>query len=380
MLVAVVPWRWDAWKRRRIGRTATTVAAVCAVFISAGLIANHLGSFYPTLGSLLGTSSDPGEGANFEAGDNGAYLGNAFDTQKKLAAQGKGTTVHVQLTGQRTGITRDVDVYLPAAYTDPKYAGKKFPVVEWFHGFPGEPREVVALFKVPELFDTAIANGTLPPTVVIIPDINGEPRLTHDEESVDAVHGKATDTFLSADVRSWAVKTFRVRKDRAGWALAGWSSGGYTALNFLFRHPQWYSIAISQSGYDQTITDVTTGDLFQGRNDVKTANDVSANMRAHPVAAHLLITAGKQEHDEQEAMTRMRNAVTAPTLADFYSFDGGGHNQDAVKAQLPFIVSWLGQYLPGPSAQLAGEDTKGGVAPWKLPDTGGKGALVGTES
>jgi enterochelin esterase-like enzyme len=384
VLVGLVPWRWDAWRHRRAGRTITVLAAVLAVVVSSGLVANRLGSFYPTLGALLGTSADPGEGTLAEAGPNGTDLVSVLPKVRDQAAAGKGSTIHLTVTGARTHLTRDVDVYLPAAYSDPRMANVRFPVVEWFPGFPGEPREVVSFFGLPARLDAAISADRMPPAVVIIPDINGEPRMSHDEECVDAVGGTPDDTFLSADIHTWALHALRVRQGRTSWALAGWSSGGYCALNLALRHPQWYGTAASQSGYDAAPEDVVTGDLFHGRGDIRAANDVSVLLRTHPVPMNVLVTAGRDEREEQAALARIRAAATAPVQVDSAEFPGGGHNADAVRAQLPEVIGWLGAQLPPPvvpeehppGGMVAGP----GIRPWPLPDPGTRGALVGTQA
>ena len=275
--------------------------------------------------------------------------------------------MHITVTGRASRLTRDVDVYLPPGYDDPD-AALRFPVVEWFPGFPGEPREVAALFGLPAMLDDAIDRDRMPPTVVIIPDINGEPRLSHDQECVDAVAGPADDTFLSSDVRTWALSRLRVRADRPGWALAGWSTGGYCAMNLALRHPTWYGTSASQSGYDATAEDATTGDLFAGREDLRRANDVSELLRSHPVPLGLLVTAGVEERDEQNAAERIHLAATLPVDLTRITFVGGGHNTDAVRAQLPTILGWLGTHLPAPIApddHPAGTRTEqSAVPPW----------------
>jgi enterochelin esterase-like enzyme len=379
--VGVVPWRWDRWHRRRVGRTVSTVMAVVLVVVACGATVNRLGSFYPTLGSLIGTSSNPADGTVVEAGTGGARLAGTRGVRVARARDGHGTTVHLTLSGPRSRLTRDVDVYLPADYDDPAAPGLRFPVVEWFPGFPGEPREVMALFGLPQLLDDAIAQHRLPPVVVLVPDTNGEPRLSHDEECVDAVGGPADDTFLSADVRSWALQQLHVRGDRRGWALAGWSSGGYCALDLAVRHPQWYGTAASQSGYDHAAEDVTTGDLFRGRADVAAANDLVSLLHTHPTPLAMLLTAGTGETEEQQAIERVLAAAPPEVSSSTIGFPGGGHNRDAVRAQLPTILDWLGEHLPGPVA--AGEPVPARLdhepAPWPLPDPGAPGALVGTE-
>ncbi|MTD57952.1 alpha/beta hydrolase [Amycolatopsis pithecellobii] len=381
--VVVVPLAWDRWRRRALGRTATTVLAVLSVVAACGLAVNAAGSFYPTLGSLLGTSPNPEEGTVADAGPDGRDLGRTLATVGERAAGGHGSLLHLTVTGHRTGLTRDVDVYLPAGYTAPEWAGFRFPVVEWIPHFPGEPRQVATLYGLPEELDRAIADHRLPPVVVIVPDPNGEPRLTHDSECVDAVGGTANDTYLSADLRSWALSTLRVRSDREGWAIAGWSSGGYCALNLTARHPQWFSVAVSMSGYDATPNDLETGDLFHGRNDIRDANDVSSVLRAHPSPVRLLASADGSAPDERAALDRLRAAAAPPVQLTTTVLSPAGHNLNAVRAELPAILDWLGTQLGNPirmGSGLPGQTVAGGIVAWPLPDPGIRGSLHGTDT
>ena len=370
LTVCLVPWRWDAWRRRRLGRCITVLVAVCVVVLACATEVNRLGSFYPTLGTLIGTSSDPAGGSDLEAGPDGDRLAATRAVRVARSRSGHGTTVHLTVTGQSSHLTRDVDVYLPPGYDDAD-AALRFPVIEWFPGFPGEPREVTALFGLPGILDDAIDHDRMPPAVVVVPDTNGEPRLSHDEECVDAVAGAADDTFLSADLRTWALSRVRVRADRPGWALAGWSTGGYCAMNLALRHPAWYGTAASQSGYDATAQDATTGDLFAGREDLRRANDVTEGLRSHPVPLGLLVTAGIAERDEQEAAERIHLAAAPPVALTRITFPGGGHNTDAVRAQLPTILGWLGTQLPAPIAPddrpLGTRTEQPSVPPWNAP-------------
>ena len=368
--VALVPWRWETWRRRRLGRTLSVLVALTAVLVASAGEVNRLGSFFPTLGALIGTSSDPAGGTDVEAGPDGDRLDATRAVRVSRSRAGHGTSEHLRLAGARSGLVRDVDVYLPPGYDDLN-AALRFPVIEWFPGFPGEPREMTALFGLPTLLDEAITTGRMPPTVVIVPDINGEPRLTHDEECVDAVAGPADDTFLSADVRSFALSRLRVRTDRAGWALSGWSTGGYCALNLAMRHPAWYATAASHSGYDTAARDATTGDLFAGRDDLRRANDVAVLLRTHPVPINLLVAAGAAERDEQGAAARIAAAAAPPVALTRLTFPGGGHNSDSVRAQLPTVLDWLGDHLPPARAPdphpIGVRIDQPAITPWDAP-------------
>lgn len=376
--VVLVPWRWDAWRQKRVGRSATVLLAVVAVVLGSGLAVNRMGEFYPTLGALLGSSPNPAEGTDAEGGRDGGDLNRALDVVTARGGHGKGTLVHFTVAGRRTKINRDLDVYFPPGYAARAFAGFHFPVIEWIPHFPGEPRAFAVEYDMPTMLDAAIDSLRMPPTVVIVPDPNGEPRLTHDSECVDAVGGPANDTYLSADVRDWATHTLRVRGDRAGWAVAGWSSGGYCAMDLVTRHPQWYSVAVSMSGYDRTPQDTVTGDLFHGRADVRNANDVSATLHHHPSPVHILACADGAAEDEQAALARLRAAAVPPDQLTTWVFSPAGHNLAAVRAELPSVLDWLAGTMadpikvtdPGPARR-----TDQSTQAWALPDTGTPGAL-----
>lgn len=381
LAVIAVPWFWDKWRWKRTLRSASTVLAVLLVLLSSGLALNMVGGFFPTLGSLLGTSANPGEGTNGEGGANGSGLGRLAEANYQRALQGKGSTVHMPVKGKRTGIERDVNVYFPAAYADPAWQDRLFPVIEWFPNYPSGPEVAINTYRLPDALDAAIAKGKLPPSVVIIPDPSGQPRINHDSECVDAVDGGANDTYLSADIRQWAVQTLRVSPERRAWSLAGWSSGGYCAMNLAARHPQWYANVVSVSGYDKAQTGVETGgDLFKGRPDVGDANTVSKTLHKNPAALDILAIAGQREPDELAAIEAIKSALVAPAKLFTWTIPDAGHNVNTLKSQLAPVLSWLGQRsaapTPPPDPPVTGT---GGVQPWSLPNTGSRGALTGVQ-
>ena len=72
--------------------------------------------------------------------------------------------------------------------------------------------------------------------------------------------------------RAAVTAQFRVRTDRAGWAILGTSTGGFCAANLAMRHPDRYAAAASLSGYFTAITDRTTGDLYRGDQKLRNEN------------------------------------------------------------------------------------------------------------
>lgn len=381
LAVIAVPVCWEKWGWKKTGRSASTLAAVVLILVSSGLALNIVGGFFPTLGSLLGTSVNPGEGTSGEAGENGAGLSRLQDANAQRARAGKSSVLHMTVKGQRTGITRDVNLYLPPEYSDPSYRDYVFPVIEWIPNYPSGPEVALKPYGLPEALDAAMVKGLLPPSVVIIPDPTGNPRIGHDSECVDEVNGHANDTYLRSDIRNWALHTLHVNPDRKAWTLAGWSSGGYCALNLASRHPQWYSTAVSVSGYDKASIDGETENLYKGRKDVADANTVSLNLQRHPAPLDLLIIAGSQEKDEKASIDTIGKAISAPTVMYSWIIPDAGHNMNTFKSQLPDVLSWIGSKSasPRPKSDQRIAST-GGVKPWALPQTGVKGALANLDS
>ncbi|MFI5605628.1 alpha/beta hydrolase [Amycolatopsis sp. NPDC051903] len=380
LAVVVVPWFWDRWrKRKQLGRSATVLTAVVLVVVSVALVGNLIGGFFPTLGSLLGTGVYAAESVDAEAGDNGADLDKLRDLGVVHARDGKGTVLHAKVTGRRTGLSRDVAVYLPPQYFQLAYRGLRFPAIEWIPNYPSGPEVATSGYHLPEQLDAAIAKHVLPPAVVVIPDPTGVPKVGHDTECVDEVGGTPNDTYLSADLREWAIQRLGLNPARGAWAVAGWSSGGYCALNLVTRHPQWFATAVSVSGYDRAQVDSETEDLFHGRHDIDDANNVRVNVRLHPSPVDLLAISGDEESYESFAIDQIRAAAQPPIRFSSWRIPDAGHNMNTFKTQLPDVLAWLGQRLPGPCAEGRPVAVSGGVRPWPLPSTGARGGLSSTD-
>ncbi|MEV7093265.1 alpha/beta hydrolase-fold protein [Amycolatopsis sp. NPDC051045] len=379
LAIIAVPWCWDRWKRKRLWRSATILLAVVLLVLSTGMAGNMIGGFFPTVGSLLGTGVYSAQGTDAEAAQNGEDLEKLRDTGVAHAREGKGTVVHMKVAGRRTKITRDVTVYLPPQYFDAAFKDLRFPAIEWIPNYPSGPEVVTGGYHLPEQLDAAIAKHVLPPTVVIVPDAIGVPKVGHDTECIDEVDGTANDTYLTADLRDWALQKLGVAANRRAWTIAGWSSGGYCAMNLVTRHPQWYGQAVSVSGYDKAQIDAETKDLFHGRQDINDANNVRLNVRLHPSPVEILAISGEKESYESFAIDQIRAAARPPVQFSSWRIKDAGHNMNTFKSQLPDVLAWIGAHTTGTSPAGRPTETTGGVLPWPLPRSGAQGALADTD-
>ncbi|MFI5583745.1 alpha/beta hydrolase [Amycolatopsis sp. NPDC051758] len=376
LAIIAVPWFWDRWKRKRLWRSATILLAVVLVVLTTGLTGNMIGGFFPTVGSVLGTGAYDAQGTDAEAAQNGEGLEDLRVTGAARGHRGKGTVVHMKVTGRRTQLTRDVTVYLPPLYFDAAYQGLRFPAVEWIPNYPSGPEVFTSGYQMPEQLDAAIAKHALPQAVVIVPDPTGVPKIGHDTECVDEVDGTANDTYLTADLRDWALQKLGVSPNRRAWTIAGWSSGGFCAMNLATRHPQWYGQAVSVSGYDKAQIDAETEDLFKGRQDINDANNVGVNVRLHPSPVDILAISGDKENSENSAIDRIRAAARPPIQLSTWRVPDAGHNMNTFKSQIPDVLAWIGAHTTAPAPAGRRVETGGGVLPWPLPRSGAHGSLA----
>src|SRR5690242_18333807 len=379
LAVIAVPWFWDRWKRKRLWRSATVVLGVVLVVVTTGMAGNMIGGFFPTVGSLLGTGVYAAQGTDAEAAQNGEDLDKLRDTGVEHAQAGKGTVVHMKVAGRRTKLTRDVTVYLPPQYFDAAFKELRFPAIEWIPNYPSGPEVFTSGYHLPEQLDAAIAKRALPPTVVIVPDPTGVPKVGHDTECVDEVDGTANDTYLTADLRDWSLKKLGVSPHRRAWTIAGWSSGGYCAMNLVTRHPQWYGQAVSVSGYDKAQIDGETENLFKNRQDINDANNVRVNVGLHPAPIDILAVSGDKEANESASIDRIRQAARPPVQFSSWRIPDAGHNMNTFKSQIPDVLMWIGAHTAGPAPAGRQLETTGGPLPWPLPRSGAHGALADTD-
>ncbi|HVB27720.1 MAG TPA: alpha/beta hydrolase-fold protein [Mycobacteriales bacterium] len=343
--VTVATWdrpRW-AWGRR------ITAVAACQLLLSSAVLLeiNHLYDFVPTWSYLVGAS--PSAGTRDQPGRLDQRL---YALAAGLRRPGHGVVLPWIFAGGHSGIIREAEVYLPAAYFDPGERTTAFPVLELFSGVPGSPLSWTASLHLGRVLDREIATGRVAPLVAVVPAINGGE--FSDTECVNVVHGEQDDTYLTTDLRTALVRDFRIRRDRRGWAMAGYSTGGYCALNLAFRHPALYTAAASLSGNFAPYLDATTGALFGSSVRLEHANDPLWEARlgsVPPVALYLATAADDVGTVEQlrSFLAELRSA-TPPTIVIVAS---GGHSTGVWRALEAPMLDWLSAQLGSPAAARA---------------------------
>lgn len=133
---------------------------------------------------------------------------------------------------------RDLYVYLPPGY-DP---AQRYPIAFWMH--MGRQDEKAFLGDIAYEFDEAMACGTMPPTIVVVPDgsFHGEPpMLTAGSFFINSRAGRYGD-YLMNDIWEFVTAHFPVRPEREAHVLMGASMGGFGAYNLGFKYADRFKI------------------------------------------------------------------------------------------------------------------------------------------
>lgn len=237
-------------------RAAFRVIAACLAFVVAAqfgiLLVNRYFSYYQTWGAAVADFSDtsPNSGPRVPVGH--LLIGDhspAFDAHSvylKLALR-QGYTVHMNIAGKLSHITRSVYIYLPPQYFEPQYKGYRFPVIELIHGQPGRPQDWINVVGVQVSLDNLVNQRRAKPAVLVMPDANGGNTISL--QCLNQVGGPQDLTYLAQDVPAAVSHLLRVEPPGVGWGVAGYSEGGFCAANMALRFRYRYGAAASLSGY-----------------------------------------------------------------------------------------------------------------------------------
>jgi enterochelin esterase-like enzyme len=242
-------------------------------------------------------------------------------------------------------------VYLPPQYRSVAYAHVAFPVVEAFNGSPGRPADWINGIRADAQLDTAIDHRLVAPAIVVFPPTNTG--FLRSLECADTKDGLRDETYLTTDVRRWAVTHLRTARRR--WTVIGYSTGGYCALDLALRHPDEFDRAISLDGYGRALQDHYARGLWRDRSD-RLAHSPDWWMQDHkpePVAIYL--SAGTHDHDAAKDALRTWNALTSSgwrSSTDRLVIEQDGHHtfRDWERAFIPSL-RWA---LPGTDGRLQG--------------------------
>jgi enterochelin esterase-like enzyme len=270
-----------------------------------------------------------------------------------ISATGTATAVQsgrigwVDLPGKLSGYDRRGLLYLPPQYGEAKYARVRFPVVELFHGTPGNPLAWNNELKVSQVVNSLLAKHLIGPMVLVMPAINGA-----GHQYQDCVNGPASndETYLLKDVRTDMLAHYRVSGDAYEWGASGYSSGGYCSANLALRHRGSFGAAAIINGYYRA----TDGQAHGALNNIPLLEAANSPLylaeRLTPDTSPLpafWVAAGTHDKSDYQPATMFAAALDRIEQVPFYQLNAGD-TANAWAAALPAALTWLWQQLAPP--------------------------------
>ena len=141
-----------------------------------------------------------------------------------------GTVVHHTYESKTTGLTRGVNVLVPAGYDE----SKKYPVLYLLHGIFGNEYSFTndPNMKIELITGNLIASGEAVDMIVVFPDMFAKTRADH-EPGFNVESYLAYDNFINDfenDLIPFIESTYSTLTDREHRAIAGFSMGGRESM------------------------------------------------------------------------------------------------------------------------------------------------------
>jgi enterochelin esterase-like enzyme len=336
-------------------QVAVRVLAAALAFVPAMLFGvaavNKYYDYYQTWGSAAadlaatGISNVP----QLPSSDSRQQLARTLSriTGGATAAQ-QGETVRIPVHGPLSHLTRTVYLYLPPQYFQARYARARFPAIELITGFPGEPQDWINVVGVTQSYLTLLRDGAAQPTVLVMPDANGGPRISL--QCLNVWHGPQDATFLGVDLPGTLSRTLRVAPPGPAWGVAGYSEGGYCAADLALRYPARFGAAGVLSGYfvpgdDQLGNPVRTVNPFGPSKAQRALNTPMRRVQAlgvnEPIPQFWLGAGGAFREDVSAAQAFQRRLLPRQPDVAVHIASGGKHNMATWRALIPPMLEWM---------------------------------------
>ncbi len=336
-----------------VARLLTQLGVSAMALLVVGVALNNENGWYSDWGDLLGSGSsgvqqDTG-GASaakaLQARPTGSGLGGLTPaTLPALPAPGQRVQTF-QFTGPHSGLTGRVMVSLPRGYEDPANAGKTYPVIEAFHGYPGTPEVWMHGVNLVPSIDALAVQHLMNDAVVVAPQI--EFPTGTDTECVNGGKGQPqVETWLSTDVPGKIASTLRVRTDRTSWAALGFSSGGWCAAMATMLHPDVFGAGIILGGYTSPEFGNSYRPFHRGGPAAK-RYDLIALARSSPSPVALWLQTSKADGLSYGSSRALLKAARAPLAIQSRVELNAGHRMSVWADVVPEALTWLGATVSG---------------------------------
>lgn len=236
-------------------------------------------------------------------------------------------------------------VYLPAGYERDR---RRYPVVYLLHGHSGDETDWIRVGEADRTADRLIAEGDLPPVILIMPDARNSWYVDSDPVTGSGAWERAVAEDLVAHVD----ETWRTVPERRGRAVAGLSMGGFGALHLALRHPDRFAAAASLSGVlgpeppeRIDVLEGAFGDPFDPeRWNSESPFGLLRTLPSPPPSLPVYLTTGDDDglRNYRDAAL-LHDALRRAGLASELRVTDGGHGWAVWSRELPAALVFLGE-------------------------------------
>ncbi|OPG06145.1 esterase [Streptomyces sp. GKU 895] len=344
-------WLWPRLARRGwravSGRVGLLFATQLALFAALGLGANQSFGFYASWSDLFGQEDEQGVVVDHTANRGSGGPLQVTDVRRvRETGSGRpqrgGQIQKVAIVGRTTHIATSAFVYLPPEYFQPRYRTRTFPAAVVLTGYPGTAQALVDKLHYPSTALELAKDGRMQPMILVMlrPTV-APPR---DTECVDIPNGPQTESFFAKDLPDAVLAHYRVGKKPGSWGVIGDSTGGYCALKLAMHHPQVYAAGAGLSPYYKAPIDPTTGDLFQGNEELRNRADLWWYLKHEPAPdTSLLVSSSKVGESNYKDTLKFIERVKATDRTRISSIilESGGHNFNTWRREIPATLQWM---------------------------------------
>ena len=339
-----------------LARAGTLVGVNLLVLLTAAVTMNDQFTFFADWTDLAGAL---GRTQNLTTAHGGASAAAAADQPVPgassvpadrpvlPAAPGAGERViRYTVTGSGSGITAPVVVELPVGYGDPANRTRSYPVLETFHGYPGDVSQWIDTMDLGGAVQSAVSKRQLSDVIIVSPSI--EIPRGRDTECVNgpSAADPRVETWLTQDVPTWLLHTFRARPDRASWATIGLSAGGWCAAMATMLHPDRYAAAIVLGGYFRPEFSAAY-QPFPARSPLAQRYDLIHLAGTGPPPVALWVETSHSDPISYPSTSLLLKQARPPLSVTSVVLAHAGHRLSLWQGLLPQSLSWLGANIPG---------------------------------
>ncbi|RPJ00887.1 MAG: hypothetical protein EHM39_04135 [Chloroflexi bacterium] len=272
----------------------------------------------------------------------------------------QGEIFSISLDSQAVGRAMPVWIITPPGYVDDEQV--VYPVLYFLHPWGLSPRYITDKLNIHLHLWRGIADGTLPPMVIVLPAgeksffLNAADPPGHDWSSVVALHEDffraALDQYgcygdyLLAEVIPYVEAHVRVRTDREGRAIGGISMGGAAAAVHAFRAPdQFGTVGIHSpalfsgppgNGGPPWIFGVDR-ESFSARNPADAARNLGPDTQPR-----IYLDTGSQDM-MRRAVEQLHAVLEEQDIAHHFAINPGAHDKSYWEPRMPEYLAFYAQ-------------------------------------